>query len=280
MKRLRRIWPLVLCLLIASCFEGTKTGNSGTKTGNSDQIDIELRAVNAPTVAASDRGAEPAPLLTEDAQTSTFEIQMAVLSLRDVKLFLDDAMCSDFSDLEFEEPVSCQGAMVTVDGPLLIDLTSGDSIPSLADLTIPRAGYTQANMKLEPGDPVDGVVLEGGVLDGVSFYVEGEFTCAEGFSQCMGVHDFSGAFDFNRTIVFVGDPFTVDSETQALRLNLEVTDWFASLEITECIQQGDLAFEGDGSLILQDGGNPCNNLELDIRNAFSASAKFGGVVRE
>ena len=280
---MRRLWLLTLLLLVVSCSDGSKTGNSGTKTGNSDQIDIELRAVNAPAVAAASasRGVVADPIETVDAQGSAFEIEMALLSLDNMKLFFaDDLKCGDLEDFEFMGPVACSGNHTLVVGPLMIDLTTGDSIPALSDLTIPLVGFEQANMKTIPGDPEMGVVMEGGPLDGVTLYLEGTLNCAGGFTVCTGTHDFSASLTFNSNIPFMGDPFTVDEATQSIRLNLETDDWFSALDITQCLEDADLNFEMDGSLVIANGDPPCQMLETAIVNAFADSAKFGEVAEE
>ncbi|MCB0221823.1 MAG: hypothetical protein KDH09_19150, partial [Chrysiogenetes bacterium] len=238
-------------------------------------------AANAPAVAAASlaRGVAFDPLETQDAQGSTFEIEMALLSLDDMKLFFADGLkCGDFDDFEFISPVACSGNHVLAVGPLMIDLTTGDSVPSLNDLTIPLVGFDQVNMKTIPGDPEMGVVMEGGPLDGVTLYLEGTLTCAGGFTVCTGTHAFSTSLTFNSNVPFMGAPFTVDEATKSIRLNLETDDWFSALDITQCLEDADLNFEMDDSLIIANGGNPCDNIENAMKNAFAASAKFGEVV--
>lgn len=288
MRRLKLIsWVVALLLLVASCSDGSKTGNSGTKTGNSDQIDILVRAVNAPeaesasTVGGQTKGMAPDPVVTEDAQGSVFEIQMAMLSLNNLKLFFaDDIKCTDLDEYEFIGPVACSGNHLLIVGPLVVDLTTGDSIPSLSDLTVPLLDYSSANLNTIPGDPEMGVVMEGGVLDDVTLYLEGEFDCAGGFTECTGTHAFEASLRFTRTVPFMGDPFTFNEATRALELNLEADDWFSALDLTQCLEDADLSFEMDGRLIIQNGGNPCNNVETEITNAFAASGRFGGTISE
>lgn len=261
---MKRIWVLAAVFLAVACTDGSKTGNSGTKTGNSDQIDIELRAVNAPPVASAARGGGATFPVTADAQGSTFEIQMAILSLDNLKLFFDSANCGDFPDVEFDPPLTCSGNHVSIDGPMSVDLIAGESTPSLSDLAIPLTVYEKANMNLANA--------------GVSIYFAGQLTCAGGYTVCTGTHDFSVSLTANSNIPFMGDAFSVDTNTQAIRLNLETDDWFSGLDITQCLEDADLNFEMDDSLVIANGGNPCNNLENAISNAFAASAKFGEVV--
>lgn len=281
------VWVVALLLLVASCSDGSKTGNSGTKTGNSDQIDILVRAVNAPatesanTVGGRTKGMAPDPVVTEDAQGSVFEIQMAMLSLNNLKLFFaDNIKCTDLDEYEFIGPVACSGNHLLIVGPLVVDLTTGDSVPSLSDLTVPLLNYSSANLNTIPGDPEMGVVMEDGVLDDVTLFLEGEFECAAGFTECTGIHAFEASLRFERTVPFTGDPFTFDESTQSLALNLETDDWFTSQDLTQCLEDADLSFEMDGRLIIRNGEGPCNNVETEITNAFAASGRLGGTISE
>ncbi|MEW6775094.1 MAG: hypothetical protein AB1405_02265 [Bdellovibrionota bacterium] len=273
MKRRAIAWLLLLSPFATSC------GDGGIKTGNG--LDVTVEAVStyeaAPAAAAKAAGVRgeaapslPAPDAHEPPTVFNFEgIRVHVLQIE--FQLPSGTNCGDYADYPFAPPVSCIGTQVQVEGPLVADLVTGETVPALSEFNIPSGTYRRVDLRIKPAD--EGTPEPGDPLEGNSIHAAGNFEFA------LEPKTFEFALAFVDNIKFEDDDgiqITAD-EFEHVLLDMDVAQWFSSLPITQCIIDEELVFDENDRLVIEDASepsSPCKNIENELKQAIKDSGKL------
>ena len=205
----------IAILLVTACSSGGSVG-------------IEVKAVTA------DEPATGANLNVVDEGDTSFRFQESVIYVRHIQVDL------------FEEEAS-----IDIVGPFVIDLVTGTSTPSLADVEIPEGTYKRVDIRVDDGDS----------LDGNSFVAIAAFEY-EGAPATLDL-----ALHFNEDIrIEHPDGVALGPDTD-LVAEFVVNDWLAGIDIAGCIDDADLELV-DGVVTIDettDNGS-CSGIENTIKN--------------
>jgi hypothetical protein len=108
--------------------------------------------------------------VAKDGTSSAFTMQQGLLHLRHIELDLPSGRsCSDLagqlSGATCRDGAGGEEAKVRVEGPIVVDLVAGTSTPSLANVVIPSGTYRRIDLRVDDGQPQQGVVQAGSPLD-------------------------------------------------------------------------------------------------------------------
>ena len=241
--------------------------DEGTSTG---QVGLTMRAAAAshPDVVSVDTDT----LVMFDAADTPYRISAAQLHLRDIELDLPDGMrCADLES----QPVgaSCEDGedKIRIDGPIIVDLVSGATTPSLADVKIPAGIYDRIDFRVEDGDPEDGVVTPGSALDDRSFVVTAAFEL-DGAPKTLEL-----SLHFNEDIRIERPSGVEVAPGEDLVATWLTNDWLAGVDVASCLDQGDVVADGD-SVVIDDDTNAgsCSDIENTIKSNMKNSGQLGG----
>lgn len=251
MRVLRSSLPLLLPVL-AAC--------GGADGPDSAALVLGLRGV----------GGAPAGL---DASGRTFTIDAARAYVRHIALDLPDGQRCAALDLGPGYRCDSSGSggrdQVRAEGPFVIDLVARTSAPPLPSAPLPAGPWRRVDVRLDDGDPADGLVSAGDPLDDQTLVASGRFD-HDGRST-----PFDLRLRFNEDARFERPEGVVLGADGAagLALELDVAGWFSQLSLTDCLDDGDLELR-DGRLVLEDGRGSCSDVENQLKEAIKRSAQL------
>lgn len=158
---------------------------------------------------------------------------------------------------------------VVVAGPFIADLIQGTSTPSLTALLIPSGLYTRIDVRIEESKAEDGLLAADDPLLGRSLYARGSF-------EYQGAtHELRLRLKFNEDVRFESKTGIEVAETAAndVVLSLDENAWFKGVNLTACLDEGNLTLEADGSLVIDEdsGEDECGDIENVIKDNIEAS---------
>ncbi len=246
-----------LCIAMAAVLVAAVSGETGcagetggVKTGNGATIIVQAVSsgpAGTPIVAASatsadirsddDDGPEG-----EDGSGAVLTVNEGYANVEFVEIELFDSTgCETFGDYEFLPPVSCEDDRILIDGPFLVDLILGASIPESGELTVPPGTYKKVKIRfgessglnLPPGHPLEGHTL----------YAAGTVRIPNETPETTddAVYSYLMPFDFDVDPEFE-NPAGIrisDGALDRIILNLDVNKWFTDLPIGDCIEELD-----------------------------------------
>lgn len=171
-----------------------------------------------------------------------------------------------------EESDTDSSEKVSLDGPLLIDLMTGEITPPLDSFSLVTGTYKRIDIRLDDSELEDGLVSGSDPLLDNTMIVEGTFEY-DGNSE----RQFQLILKFNEDIRFE-DPAGIvidEIETTAMVLNLVVDEWLENIDITSCLDDGDLDLDSNGNLIINDNnGLDCQDIESTIKTNIKNNYDF------
>lgn len=178
---------------------------------------------------------------------------------------------SSFSQCKVEEETEIEHGVsvvkmeyeVSIMGPMVFDLISGTSTPSLASLNLPSGAYTRIKIKIKDAQEEDNTVLSGDSILGYTLVAEGTFLDATSVS-----HPFSLALKFDEEIKIESNGVDVfEQAINQLQANLDIEKWFTGIDFAQCVQNGDLTLVEDSLVINENtpGSGVCGNVEGTIK---------------
>ncbi|ODS29709.1 MAG: hypothetical protein SCARUB_05188 [Candidatus Scalindua rubra] len=171
-----------------------------------------------------------------------------------------------------EESDTDSSEKVSLDGPLLIDLITGEITPPLDSFSLETGTYKRIDIRLDDSELEDGLVSGSDPLLDNTMIVEGTFEY-DGNSE----RQFQLILKFNEDIRFE-DPAGIvidEIETTAMVLNLVVDEWLENIDITSCLDDGDLDLDSNGNLIINDNnGLDCQDIESTIKTNIKNNYDF------
>jgi hypothetical protein len=213
-----------------------------------------------------------------DADGTTFFIDTALAYVRDIELDLPaELSCTDFDVEAFVAPVSCINGenVLAVDGPFVIDLIEASSTPPLVDIGLPAGVYERIDIRFDDAEVSEGLITAESPLNENTMYIAGTFVFdLEDVNEVEKT--FELALKFNEDVRFEEETGGIELDegaTENLVLMLDVSQWFAALPITTCIDDGDLIVDGNSHLLITDSGN-CSTIENDLKEAMKTSGQL------
>lgn len=257
---------LFLCAaFLAGCMDDRLAG--GTGIGNpKGSVTVAMQAASSQdglAKAAAPRNPDGSFTII-DAGGTAFTVRSGFANVGRIRMKLPDGIdCLDAHE------TLCDAAEVSIPGPIIADLMTGNWHPDPGTLSIPVGAYRRIDVRLEgksnekPG-PDTG-------LDGHSLIIKGEFDHAGKTGRTFTI-----ALDFEEDVRFISDTgLTVDSVgLNRFIIFLDVEKWLAGANITKCLEDGGLALQADGNLTI-DKDNACGQLENDVKAAIKGSGSLG-----
>ncbi|MFO1519658.1 MAG: hypothetical protein U1F57_08375 [bacterium] len=183
----------------------------------------------------------------------------------------DTTMKSDVSGESESEP---EGDKIEVEGPLIADLMAGTTLPSLTNVFIPAGSYPKIEVRLSEAKAEDGLLTAGDPLIGHTLVADGSFVY-QGAPHALSVR-----LKFSAKIRFENPNGIQVSQTGAndIVMTLDPGKWFQGIDLARCLDEGNLTFQADGSLLIDEhsGHDECN-IENIVKENIRDS---GSVTRE
>ena len=202
-----------------------------------------------------------APLEMVDDAGARFEVSAASLVLRHIELDLPDGHLCDEIEADLSDGVDCQLGQDTdtikIDGPFRIDLVSGTSTPSLADMRIPAGTYERIDFRVEDDTNNESFAVT------AAFNLDGE------------AHTLELSLDFNEDIrIERPEGISVGADEDLVAFYLSNT-WLAGINIATCIEDGDVDVSGT-TVSISDGSSSgsCSDIESIIKNNMKNSGQL------
>lgn len=180
---------------------------------------------------------------------------------------VDDSSDDSSDDSEVE-------AKITLDGPYVFDLFTGQSLPDLSTFTVPSGVFRKVKFKVAEAKEEDGILGSNDILIGNSIVVEGTFNDSDGAS-----HPFRMALKYN-------DDFEIKDENgvqvpegniTAVTASLNVETWFAGTNLQDCVKDGNLSYDANGILVINEttsGQGSCSEVKNTIRENIKNSLEL------
>ncbi len=189
-----------------------------------------------------------------DLSGTLFTIKEARVSVRNIQFDFPDGVTDTLAVDK-----------ISIDGPFVIDLMTGVSTPAISEFTIEPGLYKRIDVRLDDSEASDGLVDSSDALFENTLVVAGNFD----YGDVTG-RSYSIVLKFNEDVRFE-EPGGILIDEDALNnvvINLLVDEWLQGIDITTCLDDGDLIFDGDGNLLIDDGagGGNCSDIEGIIKS--------------
>jgi hypothetical protein len=207
-----------------------------------------------------------------DANGTVFTMTDAWVVIEQIELDLPSGLeCDDILN-SLDPRIECRGDdlfegedELEIDGPFVVNLRTGESSPSLADLQIPAINYEEIDVEVNDLDQDDDVVISDARIIG---------------NTVLGLADFE--FDGQKRELQLEMSFDTEAKTGenqninlqdggTLVLEFDVTNWLVDIPITQCLQEADLKSQ-DGRVVVDDDvSGECDDAEADFEDNFEDS---------
>ena len=194
-----------------------------------------------------------------DLGGTTFTITEARINVRHIQF-------------DYPEGSSENTNQISLDGPFLIDLMMDTSNPEIGAFDVEPGIYKRIDVRLDDTKAVDGLVSPNDDLMDNTLVIKGSFDYDGNTNR-----NFTFILKFNEDVRFEepGGISVSEGDTKDIILNLQVDEWLSNINITECIDDGDIVLEGSGNLIINDdNNNDCNNFEGNIKTNIKNNYDF------
>lgn len=225
-----------LALILVSACDGAETGNGASLNMRATQSGSGL----TPTAEA---------LLARDASGASMTLSSATLGVSRVDF--DKPGAATCPTATGALMVHCDSAKIRIESAVSVDLLTGVSTPSFEDLVIPAGTYKKIEVRFD-------MLVASGTID-----YRGTVTP---YDLRLVINE-DAKFESAGGVVVGTDP-----SDQVLML-LDVTQWFSSLPLTECLDDGDLTVE-NGRIAIANRGMKCSMVEKALKDAIKASSKL------
>lgn len=150
-------------------------------------------------------------------------------------------------------------------GPFEINLLTGESSPSLADLQIPSGTYREIEFEFKGecsfGDEVS-LVLAGTATDALD-----------------ATHSFRMELEYDEELEIesMTEIDVLEDQTNEVFATLVVEDWFVNADWVGCIEDGNLTADGEGVFVIDEnteGDGECEDIYEDILDGIEDALDF------
>lgn len=191
--------------------------------------------------------------MTDESGTS-FIITEAMVNIRHIEFELsDNDSVNDSDTLENSTKIS---------GPFVVDLISGVAMPAIDEIELPVGLYKRIDVRLDDVKDSDGIIDSTDDLNDNTLIVKGTFDY-DGNSE----RPFEIRLKLNEDVRFesaTGIEISSVGVTDIL-LNLKVSEWLETTDITDALNKDEISLENNGSLVLTDESAGSSDLENTIK---------------
>ncbi|MBK7534169.1 MAG: hypothetical protein IPI49_02135 [Myxococcales bacterium] len=209
-----------------------------------------------------------APVPTDTAGTS-FTLQQGLLHLRHIEIDLPQGQrCADLGDTlagaTCRDPsVAGEEAKIRIAGPIVVDLVAGTSTPTLANVVIPAGSYKRIDLRVDDGQPSQGVVQAGSPLDDNALAVIAAFDRG----GVQAVLDLRLNFDEDIRIEQPGGVSVAPGDDLIARF--AATNWLSGVNLKACV---DTLTASAGRYVVDDRNDgACAGIEDTVKRAMKES---------
>ena len=253
----------ILCIvaLFSACSDDDPTAPTGDgKATFTMQLSSSTGTTLKPTLSSA---VTDTIFSVTDLSGTVFSIKEARASVRNIQFDFPDGVIDSLNEDK-----------ISIDGPFVIDLMTGVSTPAIGEFTIEPGLYKRIDVRLDDSKASDGLVDSSDALFENTLVVAGNFD----YDNVTG-RSYLMVLKFNEDVRFE-EPggILIDEETlNNVVINLLVDEWLQGIDITTCLDDGDLILDNDGNLLIDDssGGGGCQDIEgiikSNIKNNFDLS---------
>jgi hypothetical protein len=239
----------------------------GAETGNGLGPTLSMRA--SQSGAGLTAAQTPAALLGQDAQGSPISVTSARVNVRHIELESPGGqLCVDADYANSGFVVKCDSAKIRIEGPIVVDLMTGASTPSLDKVIVPAATYKRIDVRLDDTKSGEGIGANDPLLD-YTMVAGGALT----YKGTATPYDLRLKFNEDARFESTAGVEVVDGEAQKILMLLDVSLWFRALPLTTCLDDGDLDID-DGRISIEDKGGRCSDIEKQLKDAIKGSSKL------
>jgi hypothetical protein len=260
-----RPFPLFAALLLALTACGDE--QTGTHIGN-PTAGFALTVVSTEPSAPAGR-----PTFRDDGGL-VYTLSHARTYVRDIELYLPvGTTCADIAaELAGATcgPDESGGFKLDIRGPFVVDLVARETTPRrLETVRLPALTYRRVDVRIDEGDPDDGVISASDELNERSLVARADFEY-QGVAVVLEV-----ALRFNEDVRFEDPSGVAVSEAQSLLAELDAAAWLEGLALGDCLDDGELVVE-NGRLVIDDraGSGECSDVEGRVRANVEASGRL------
>lgn len=251
---------LIVVALFSACSDDPTAPAADGKATFTMQLSSSTGATSKSTLSTA---AMDTLFSVTDLSGTLFTIKEARTSVRHIQF--------DFPDGEID---SLDEDKISIDGPFLIDLMTGISTPVISEFTIEAGLYKRIDVRLDDSKASDGLVDSSDALFENTLVVSGNFD----YDNVLG-RSYSIVLKFNEDVRFE-EPggILIDEETlNNVVINLLVDEWLEGIDITACLDAGDLTLDNQGNLLIDgsSGGGGCQDIEGIIKSNIKNNYDFG-----
>lgn len=223
-------------------------------SSDGSSVGLSVQAVSVDDTRASDS------LIMVDDGNGDYQIESAILRLRDIELDLPDgANCQELEDnigggAECEPGTS--GDKIVINGPFEIDLATGVSTPDLSSVEIPVGTYSRIDFRVDN-------VGDAPSLELVALFKH------EGTDMTLDL-----SLDFNEDIRIESPQGVVIDGESNLVAQFVVNNWLGGVNIGDCMDNGNLSITGNHVLIDESTSGGCSDIENTIKDNMKNSTQI------
>lgn len=216
--------------------------------------------------AVTSTGQTGTGMTISDDGAKPFTLTAAQIHLRDIELDLADGDCDDV------EGASCSDQSVKIQGPFVVDLLTGVTTPSLADVRVPAGIYKRIDFR------IDDARVEQGLVDAASPLANRSMVASASFQQDGKTMSLDLLLRFNEDIR-VEDPAGIDvsGDAAALLTKFDAGLWLDGLDIGDCLARGELTATATGVRLddnASSGTGGCSDIENVIKHNIKNAAQI------
>lgn len=249
MKTLSKFFiTFLLAIGLNSCSD-SGTGSKGTNATFTIMLsETSLAKVSAGSFTITDVGG------------TTFTITEARTNVRHIQFDLPEGETDSTNQISLE-------------GPFVIDLMTGTSNPEIDAFEVEPGIYKRIDVRLDDAETKDGLVSPNDDLMDNTLVVKGTFDYDGNASR-----NFTFILKFNEDVRFEepGGISIAEGATKDIVINLKVDEWLQNINITKCLDDGDVALDSNGDLLINDnnGNGDCNSFEQTIKTNIKNNYDF------
>lgn len=174
----------------------------------------------------------------EDSKGNSFSLSEARIGVRYV---------------EFETALD---SSYKVQGPFVVNLLTATSSPEIVTTSVPAGEYSRIDVRIDDTDSDFPDITSADPLWENSLYGKGTYDGDKPFEISLKFNE-DVRFDFTSPVAITTDA------VNTFNLALNLSEWFAELDLTDCIDQ----LSGSDSLIISDENGTCPDVEDDLKRA-------------
>lgn len=241
---------------------------TATTDGDAAATAFQLKVANVPSATNALTDGEASQMTISSGAACVSEIRLQApdgVSCADIGFVARDGVsCEEESEMEDGQTVI--ESKIKVAGPIMFDLLTGSSTPSLADLDIPSGVYRKIEFRFDKdcNDPEGNIQIEGSVTDS---------------SDVDHAYAIDLKYDDDFEIESDDDVQVVEGDTNELFATLFLNQWFSNIDLVGCIDNGNLVPDGSGIIQINestDASGSCENIYEDVLEGIKDGFEFEG----